>query len=209
MKFSSTTACQLDETMVDVHDTTGEHRFLLKRLSRDYLENRIYELEMEDYETGNKKTSAQQLSELLQTTLSWTTDKTIPIFLCEAATCAWAIRKRPFPWSPRVPREKEMFKFSKLYGDPTYKSEYLGTFTCRKYPVSKLPGAESHLHTTRPSPSVAISSGTADPHSSQPTHHQAPLASVGDITEPRMNLGKKRISDSRSKLEDGYSRREG
>ena len=164
----------------------GLEKDLLTRVDRVHLEQRIYQLETEVYEGETNKAPAQQMSDLLVETLEQY-NRDIPVFLCEAITCAWFIQKKPFLWSPRVPRESEIFKFTKEYFAPTFSTHYLGTFTSKK---SQVPHSDSGRPDggRRPVPSVASTRGAGPRQPSLHSNSRAPSPATAESLESRNEL---------------------
>jgi len=117
---------------------------LLARVDRAYIEQRVYQLEIKFYGNERYMPIRPQITELLNETA--TADVT-RVFLGEARTCSWIIQTPPFTWSPRVPKEKELFLLTCLYGAKTFTSEYLGSFTCA---ISTAAEPAPVLHTSKP-----------------------------------------------------------
>ncbi|RSM07387.1 hypothetical protein CEP52_005209 [Fusarium oligoseptatum] len=159
---------------------------LLKHLDRPSLEHRIYRLETELYDNEQYKPPLQQVAELLSETRN--ADGSIPIYLGEASRCAWIIQKAPFPWSPRVPKENEIFKFDRDYAKVNFTSTYLGTFTSSsQLTLAVVPTPRPHSRKRGPQ-SVVSSNGAINP---QPTQQGNQFGSSPDPNGPNhLNLTK-------------------
>ncbi|KKO99571.1 hypothetical protein THAR02_08333 [Trichoderma harzianum] len=130
---------------------------LLRHLDRVSLEQRIYRLEIELYDNEHYIPPQQQIAELLSETYH---ADSIPIYLGEAKSCAWIVQKAPFPWSPRVPRESEIFKFTKDSNKLSFTSTYLGTFTSSR-PLMRTVVPTTLAHRKRKDPQSLVSSNEA------------------------------------------------
>ncbi|RTE78958.1 hypothetical protein BHE90_006573 [Fusarium euwallaceae] len=159
---------------------------LLKHLDRPSLEHRIYRLETELYDNEQYKLPRQQVAELLSETRN--VDGSIPIYLGEASRCAWIVQKAPFPWSPRVSKESEIFKFERDYGKVNFTSTYLGTFTSSSQLTrAVVPTPWPHSRKRGPQ-SVVSSNGAINP---QPTKQGNQFGSSPDADGPNhLNLTK-------------------
>ena len=110
--------CEYDEVLLTEPDNAN----LLKHIDRSYLEQRIYDLETKAYENERYLPIRPQVSQLFNEGPKY---DNIAIYMGEAITCSWIIQTAPFVWSPRVPKERELFRFLLNLPTKELRPEYL------------------------------------------------------------------------------------
>ncbi|KAE9362631.1 hypothetical protein N431DRAFT_490391 [Stipitochalara longipes BDJ] len=122
--------------------------FLLKFIDRVWIEQRMYHLETQLYTQEVYKTEHLSITELLQNL----PNKTI-IVLAEIGQCSWILQTRPFPWSPRMPKENEIYALEVTPPHNIWKKIFLGSFTPRNFTsrASSIRNTSTSMTDTKPS----------------------------------------------------------
>jgi hypothetical protein len=129
---------------------------LTQFVDRIWLESRIYRLEEEIYEGAMKRGAFERGVELFAELKEDIESKTTAfVILGKIDACHWMLHTPPFPWTPRMPKETEMYQL-KWSGQPKkWERIFLGTFTPRLYHLSfnasnelrrRLDSSELHAH---------------------------------------------------------------
>ncbi|KAJ3545091.1 hypothetical protein NM208_g2684 [Fusarium decemcellulare] len=133
------TACNWDRGLVPTFPNG-----ILGHIDRAWLEKRIYNLETELHDRGDCRV---QISKLLGSLFC--SEREVALFLGEASQCSWVVQTKPFPWSPRVPKANEIFRFSVSKMIPLeLESHYLGTFTSPGVNAPENNSKQRALHNT-------------------------------------------------------------
>lgn len=110
---------------------------LLKIVDRPYLDQRIYDLQMKEYQDKEPSSSSsssvssfspvEQMSQLLG---EHTKHPGTVVYLAEASACSWIVDIAPFEWSTREVQGGQLFRFTPDKDIEELTREFLGTFTC-------------------------------------------------------------------------------
>ncbi|KAH6869266.1 prion-inhibition and propagation-domain-containing protein [Thelonectria olida] len=191
---------ELDEGSIG-DEAVGIRKDLLKHLDRPSLEHRIYRLETELYDNEHYKRPSQQVAELLSETRD---ADGIPIYLGEASRCAWIVQKAPFPWSPRVPKESEIFKFERDYVKVNFTSTYLGTFTSSSQLThAVVPTPRSHSRRKGPK-SLVSSNGAITPQPAQQGHQFGSSPDADNLDHLDLTKGEQELDESSESAGSGH-----
>jgi hypothetical protein len=90
------------------------------------IKERIYHLEEEISYQDTQKPDRLRVEGLLRDETG--TKNTYSVHIGELVQCAWITQTTPFPWSPRMPREYEIFRFDSFGHAKEFRKTYLGTF---------------------------------------------------------------------------------
>jgi hypothetical protein len=99
---------------------------LLRHIDRVWLEKRIYHFEEEISYQDTQKPDRLCVEGLLRDETC--RENTYSVHIGELVQCAWITQMTPFPWSPRMPREYEIFGFDSVRHAKEFRKTYLGTF---------------------------------------------------------------------------------
>ena len=98
---------------------------LLQHIDRVWLEKRIYHFEEVSYQ-NTQMPDRLRVDDLLRDETC--ARNTYSVHIGELVQCAWIMQTTPFPWSPRMPREYEVFRFNGFRHAKEFRKVYLGTF---------------------------------------------------------------------------------
>jgi Prion-inhibition and propagation len=157
-------------------------------VDRIWLEQRIYDLEEELQEKDLMKSRFSRGTELFADLIFPSTSVVAIVVLGELDKCYWMMQQAPFPWSPRMPRENEIYQF-KGSGRPLatrWSRTFLGTFTPRNYHItaashsdSRGSLASSELHAVIRTPSSKVTRN--------PSGRRSPIPSSGAIETQKID----------------------
>jgi hypothetical protein len=104
----------------------GMMTFLVKFIDRVWIEQRIYHLETQLYTQEVYETDRLGTVELLQTLPGGNV-----LVFAEIGQCSWILQTRPFPWTPRMPKENEIYALELSLN--LWTKKFLGSFTPRDF----------------------------------------------------------------------------
>lgn len=163
---------------IEEWETTGEgtHSTAPERyLDRVWLEQRIYQLELQAYDGDGRGSQNASLAELLEENSR--DPEGISVYIAELDKCMWALRTSPFPWTPRMPRQNEIFKFVATPG-LRLAPIYLGTFTSNKAAVSTASEYPSEASSIQTIPSHSGTESWASTTTGEQRPQQSPTTST-------------------------------
>jgi hypothetical protein len=99
---------------------------LVEFIDRVWIEQRIYHLENQLYTQQVYKTDRLGTEELLQNTPNRNS-----VVFAEIDQCSWILQTPPFPWSPRMPKENEIYAIEMSLN--LWRKKFLGSFTPRNF----------------------------------------------------------------------------
>jgi hypothetical protein len=107
-------------------EQTGFNRKWIQYIDRVWIEQRIYHLETQLYTQEAYKTDHWSIAELLKDLPSKNS-----VFLGEIDRCLWILQTKPFPWTPRMPKENEIYEL--VSEGKKWHKKFLGSFTPRNF----------------------------------------------------------------------------
>jgi hypothetical protein len=123
--------------------TPGLETSWIQYIDRVWIEQRIYTLETQLYDRETYKPIHDSINELLSTFPGRNS-----VFLGELDQCLWILQTPPFPWTPRMPKENEIYELQKNTKADLWEKKFLGTFTPRNFRTSVYPTSSSTAKNT-------------------------------------------------------------
>jgi hypothetical protein len=123
--------------------TPGLETSWIQYIDRVWIEQRIYTLETQLYDRETYKSIHDSINELLSTFPGRNS-----VFLGELDQCLWILQTPPFPWTPRMPKENEIYELQKNTKADLWEKKFLGTFTPRNFGTGVYPTSSSTVKNT-------------------------------------------------------------